>query len=570
MIHDRILLVRVERRGRVHQPVQIRLAVARLDRDRRWRLPARRKQHGDVRPLERDEHLAVSIADHGHRRNVRLPIGVKQIRTRRRQCHRVIAIFRREHRELLSVHPDPAEVAEVRIATRRLAHALKPQRPRLFIHPDELRHVARTTRDLALQLARCEIVQVELAPIVSLREPDHFVGRGQHTPVGRTNPRLVLRQHDLLEHVAHRAGMRVGHAEVRLLVIARRRHERHVRSIGIPLHIRPFTGRTRHVITQRGAMLVGGHLQSRHLGRIDVNDDTLNGGDDAVAGQRVRPRLQRWMARRGVRQVHHADTALVLLKRCDLLRIRRPHEHRAIAVNPAGVVGGVPKALDAILRERQLRVGGDVAHPEIVVLDEGRTLAIGRQDFGSRAAAARTARGVRLVHRHSAVTGLCATVVRRCRDANTNVAVGPDIDGRERQLICAVRSASGRGKPRRKLGSIKRSCSRALSRIGHDELRSRGHSVAIPEPIIRQPVWTDRCAKHQRRRCRCKKPLGLCIPRGRNRWLLCKHRVAGNAEDHRHRQGTARQERWHPKSGNEERTGREAAQNLMRRRRGAS
>ena len=55
-----------------------------------------------------------------------------------------------------------------------------------------------------------EVVEVELAPVVALRVPDHLVGRPQHAPA---RARLEVRRLGLLEHRAHGAGRGVGHAE---------------------------------------------------------------------------------------------------------------------------------------------------------------------------------------------------------------------------------------------------------------------------------------------------------------------------------------------------------------------
>ena len=149
----------------------------------------------------------------------------------------MIAVLRREHREPLSVHPHLAERAEIRVAARHLADATKPQRARLLVHAQELRHVARTTRDLALQLSGGEVMEVQLPPVVPLREPDHLVRRRQHAPVHLAIARLELRRHGLLEHVANGARGHVGDTELRALVVARRGDKGDARSVRIPLHI---------------------------------------------------------------------------------------------------------------------------------------------------------------------------------------------------------------------------------------------------------------------------------------------------------------------------------------------
>ena len=81
-----------------------------------------------------------------------------------------------------------------------------------------------------------------------------------------------------------------------LLVIARGGNEREIRRIGAPLHVGPFAAAAGDVVAQRGAVLIGRHLQAHHMRIGDVDHHALNGGDHVVAGQRIFPGLQRGMA----------------------------------------------------------------------------------------------------------------------------------------------------------------------------------------------------------------------------------------------------------------------------------
>ena len=98
--------------------------------------------------------------------------------------------------------------------------------------------------------------------------------------------------------------------------------------------------------------------------------------------------LQLGMADLGRDEVHVADLALILLERRDLLRVGRPDENRAIALDPASVVGGVAEVFHAVLRELRLLAGRDVAHPQIPIANERRLLAVGRQRLRRARAAA--------------------------------------------------------------------------------------------------------------------------------------------------------------------------------------
>ena len=83
------------------------------------------------------------------------------------------------------------------------------------------------------------------------------------------------------------------------------------------------------------------------------------------------------MSDSGTHEIHLADTPGVMLKRRDLLRIRRPQEHWTIALRPTGIVGGVTKILHAVLGQLCLLAGGGISYPKVVVADERGPLSIG-------------------------------------------------------------------------------------------------------------------------------------------------------------------------------------------------
>src|SRR5437763_6481715 len=92
------------------------------------------------------------------------------------------------------------------------------------------------------------------------------------------------------------------------------------------------------------------------------------------------------MAGASVNQVHLANAALVLLKGGNLFRLRRPHQHRAIAVRPSSVVRGVAKIFHPISRELRFTACGDVAHPQVEIANERGALSIGRENVHGRPA----------------------------------------------------------------------------------------------------------------------------------------------------------------------------------------
>src|SRR6476620_9850260 len=104
------------------------------------------------------------------------------------------------------------------------------------------------------------------------------------------------------------------------------------------------------MIAERGAVSVGWHLETGHARLIDVDYHPLDHGDSAVTRERIFPRREPWMSDARRRQIHLTDPALILLERCDFLRVGRPDQYWAIALDPAGIVGRIAKVLLPISR----------------------------------------------------------------------------------------------------------------------------------------------------------------------------------------------------------------------------
>ena len=134
-------------------------------------------------------------------------------------------------------------------------------------------------------------------------------------------------------------------------------------------------------------MLIRRQLETDYARRIDFNDHALDRSDHFIAGQWILPRLQLRMADASVDQVHFAYAALVLLKSRNFARIRRPHKHRTIAMDPSRIVRRVPKILHPVGRELRLTAGGHVAHPQVEIANERGALSVRRENVNRRATA---------------------------------------------------------------------------------------------------------------------------------------------------------------------------------------
>ena len=193
----------------------------------------------------------------------------------------MVRVFGRKQRQPLAVHANPVEVDEIRIASLLAAHAEKIELPLLLVDAQQLRDVPLAGRDLMFQGTGLQVVQVQLSPVVALREPDHFVRCRQIAPVHASVSRLVERVDLLRQHGPHVTGCGVGDAQGRLLVIARGRDERQLRPVRMPLHVAPVAAGRRR---DRRASIDADpdrHLETDDLRCRHIDDHALDHEDRA-------------------------------------------------------------------------------------------------------------------------------------------------------------------------------------------------------------------------------------------------------------------------------------------------
>src|SRR5215469_152697 len=125
-------------------------------------------------------------------------------------------------------------------------------------------------------------------------------------------------------------------------------------------------------------MLIGWHLKANKARAIQVDYYAQYRRYYGIAGQRILPFFESWMAYLRVDKVHFAVAALVLLVRCDLSGVRRPKDDWPIAVRPAGVVRGVAEVLNTVSGQLRFFSTGNVSHPQIVIANEDSVFSIRR------------------------------------------------------------------------------------------------------------------------------------------------------------------------------------------------
>ena len=201
-------------------------------------------------------------------------------------------------------------------------------------------------------------------------------------PVHAVVAGLEVHRRTLVEDLANVARLHIGHAQPLLLVVARGRHKGERLVVRRPLHVVP-AARAAHIITDRRPVLVRRHLEANHLARRHVDHDALDHGHVFIADQRIAPGLQLRMTIRNGNHVHHAGLALVLLEGGDVLRVGRPEQDGLVGVGPAGVIRGVAKVRNAVVRQLGLGTRFYVAQPQVPVAQKRGAGAVRRGDGSS-------------------------------------------------------------------------------------------------------------------------------------------------------------------------------------------
>ena len=121
--------------------------------------------------------------------------------------------FTEAHR--ISAESDRSEAEQF----RRLAEEAREVRDIHRRAREDLRDVAISMRNLVLQLACGQIIQIHLAPIIPLAEPQQLIRLRKVLPVHLVVAAFVELRRRLAHHVAHVASRRIGNAHPFLLMI---------------------------------------------------------------------------------------------------------------------------------------------------------------------------------------------------------------------------------------------------------------------------------------------------------------------------------------------------------------
>src|SRR5690606_12098190 len=134
----------------------------------------------------------------------------------------------------------------------------------VLVHPYHLEYGTRAAGQLAVEGARVEVVEIQVAPVIPLGEPEHLASVPEYTPTDALDAALEPRILMFREERADRAGFGIGHAEGGVLVVARAGHECELRRVGAPVDVRPRGTTADDMVADGGPMRVGRHVEPHH------------------------------------------------------------------------------------------------------------------------------------------------------------------------------------------------------------------------------------------------------------------------------------------------------------------
>src|SRR5438093_9961182 len=111
-------------------------------------------------------------------------------------------------------------MSEVWVASFLLSHGQKIDEPIFLVDAQDLRNITLTPCDRTLQVADLEIVEVKLAPVLTLREPNNLTGARKKSPIRAVLPALEIGGNFFLKDVSDVTVHCVSQTKSRAFVVA--------------------------------------------------------------------------------------------------------------------------------------------------------------------------------------------------------------------------------------------------------------------------------------------------------------------------------------------------------------
>ena len=111
-------------------------------------------------------------------------------------------------------------MSEVWVALFLLSNPDKIDEPIGLVHPQGLRNVTLTARDRTLQAPGLKIVEVKLAPVIALREPNDLIRAWKKSPVRAVLPALEIGRDSFLDDVSDASLDSISYTKSSAFVVA--------------------------------------------------------------------------------------------------------------------------------------------------------------------------------------------------------------------------------------------------------------------------------------------------------------------------------------------------------------
>src|SRR3984885_13033557 len=175
IVDDGIFLRRFKVRRLEHQAIKVSLAVAPFHLDGDWRNPSIGYQLRNILLAKLHLRLTIAVPQHSSHWFGRRGIRVNKIVPVGGNFDAVIGVLGGEQTEPAAVEVNAVEMFEERFAIGLFAHSHEVNNPVLLVNEQNLSHIPFAVRDLILELAGGEVVEIKIAPVIALAEPENLV-----------------------------------------------------------------------------------------------------------------------------------------------------------------------------------------------------------------------------------------------------------------------------------------------------------------------------------------------------------------------------------------------------------
>ena len=131
------------------------------------------------------------IPQNGYWRRLNIGVGVNDPLSVRAHRYGMICIFRREQGHSLAIQTRSVQRLVIRVLVRVHTYCREQKGTGRFINPKHIHHIPVPFRDPVFQLTRCQIVEIEVPPVVTAIKPQKLTAFVKDSPIGNATGREI-------------------------------------------------------------------------------------------------------------------------------------------------------------------------------------------------------------------------------------------------------------------------------------------------------------------------------------------------------------------------------------------